>query len=113
MVTGIVNFFLPDHLYWIDTIWYCNLVHILAGTLGLLVVWKKSPILARRFNLALGMIYLYEVVANFAGLFPARITNWSSVDDMVYLFTGMLLILCGIHGQKKTAIIFTSHTQVS
>lgn len=101
---GIVNFFLPEHITWINTHMFCNLLHILAGLVGGLLVWKKSNAHAKRFTLGLGIIYLYEVIANFAGLFPARIIDWSSLDDTVYLITGILLILIGIHGQKKSQI---------
>ena len=101
---GCINFFLPAYINWINTSLYTNIFFIIAGIIGSVLVIKKSDANAKRFNLVLGMTFLSFVIANFAGLYPATIVEWTSLDDSVHLIMSTSLILVGIHGQKKQEI---------
>lgn len=98
---GIINFFLPAYTQWINTHLYNNLFLIVAGVVGIAITLTKSDLNARRYNLALGMVYIYFVVANFAGLYPAFEIDWRAIDDTLHLFMAMSLTFVGIHGKKK------------
>jgi hypothetical protein len=78
-----------------------NVFHIVFGILGLLVVWsgREKPI--SFFNAGFGLIDLYQAVASYFNLAPEQYFLWTTVDDLLHVIIGLLLLIIGAGGMLR------------
>jgi hypothetical protein len=96
LLTGIVDFFIPQTKSPASVAPAYNVFHIIFGLIGIaLVLWQsKSGI--RIFNIGFGIIDLYQIAANHLGLFPKRYFRWRLADDILHIIIGTGLVLVGV-----------------
>ena len=101
IVAGIAGFVLPQQYSLTSNATPYNLFHIVFGAIGLFIVSTRdlrSPVF---FNLALGIIDLYQAVASIFGLWPIQYFFWTAIDDVLHVLLGVGLILLGRYGWQS------------
>ena len=75
-----------------------NVFHLVFGAIGLAVVVFGTNGSARVFNIAFGLIDLYQALASRLGWFPKDLFRWKHLDDVLHVVIGALLVLVGLLG---------------
>lgn len=73
-----------------------NVFHIVFGVIGLAVVLFGGNGPARTFNVAFGLIDLYQALASRLGWFPVSQFRWKPADDVLHVVIGTALVLVGL-----------------
>jgi hypothetical protein len=73
-----------------------NVFHLVFGAVGLLVVVFGDNGSARAFNVAFGVIDLYQALASRMGWFPRDLFRWRPLDDALHVAIGAALVLVGL-----------------
>ncbi len=103
VLTGVLGFAVPSHLAWLSGAPAYNLFHIGAGLAGVGLLVRGGVRGAVAFNLAFGLIDLYQAVAAAAGLFPARLFAYQPLDDVLHVGLGLGLACLGTLGWRRYA----------
>lgn len=100
LLTGVLGFVLPSSMSLMSGAAPYNVFHLLAGAVGagLLVARRVSGIIA--FNLAFGLIDLYQALAGVTGLFPAGFFALRPADHVVHVLVGSVLVVVGYLGSR-------------
>jgi len=96
ILIGVVGYFLPPGYRIICTDTFYNLFHIDAGILGFIIVLIGNLALARFYNILLGGVYVYQAVASFLHIFPAKLFHYTVTDDILNIDIGAILLLIGL-----------------
>lgn len=101
IIVGIAGFVIPAAKSLTSGATPYNLFHIFFGIVGLLILRtkKETPVIV--FNIAFGLIDLYQVLANALGLPPQQYFLWTRVDDILHVVIGALLVGIGFYGLVK------------
>ena len=83
ILSGILGFVLPAHLSLMSGAAPYNVFHLIAGSIGVGLSWKRLVPGAVAFNLIFGGIDLYQAVAGVAGWFPAGLFALRPADHVV------------------------------
>ena len=75
-----------------------NLFHIASGLAGVALVLQAGGRGAVGFNLAFGLIDLYQAVAGSVDLFPAALFAYRPLDDVLHVTLGLGLVGLGALG---------------
>jgi len=98
VVTGALGFALrPDWALMSGAPTY-NLFHIASGLVGIARVLRAGGRGAVGFNLAFGLIDLYQAVAGSMDLFPAALFAYRPLDDVLHVILGLGLVGLGALG---------------
>lgn len=101
ILTGIAGFVIPADANLMSGAVAFNLLHLVFGAIGLLVLFAGREKYIRLFNVGFGLIDLYQAAASFAHIFPVEYFRWTRVDDALHIFIGAALVLVGLYGYKK------------
>lgn len=101
VLTGIAGFVIPEQYNLMSGATPYNMLHLICGTLGLLLISANSDLLASSFNLGFGLIDLYQVLASVVGLTPIQYFHWTYVDDVVHVLLGFALVIIGGYGISR------------
>jgi hypothetical protein len=96
ILIGVAGYFLPSSYKIICTDSYYNLFHIDAGIIGFIIVLIGNLAIARLYNILLGCVYVYQAVASFLHIFPAKLFHYTVTDDILNIDIGAVLILIGL-----------------
>ncbi len=96
ILTGISGFLIPKTKALTSGATPYNLFHIIFGLIGLGIVYSNYELAIRSFNIVFGLIDLYQLLANRLGLFPQHYFRWTSVDDILHLVIGGILVMMGV-----------------
>jgi hypothetical protein len=100
VLTGILGFVLPGSMSLMSGAAPYDVFHLLAGSVGIALVLRRSVAGAIAFNLIFGAIDLYQLVAGLTGIFPAQLFALKPADHVVHLVIGALLVGVGYLGKK-------------
>lgn len=75
-----------------------NVFHLVFGAVGVAVVVFGTNGSARVFNVAFGLIDLYQALASRMGWFPKGLFRWKPADDVLHVVIGAALVLAGLLG---------------
>src|SRR5262245_21847972 len=98
ILVGILGFIIPQNKSLTSGAPAYNIFHIVFGVIGVVFVFLRDDTLIRAFNLAFGLIDLYQAVASFAHLLPKEYFRWTRVDDVLHIVIGAGLVLVGALG---------------
>lgn len=98
IVTGIGGFLIPPRFALMSGAPAYNIFHIVFGIIGTLLALSQRGIAA--FNLAFGLLDLYQVVAGAAGFFPARQFRYKAADHAAHVVLGLVLVGVGWMGLR-------------
>ena len=98
VLTGALGFALPPDWALLSGRPACNLFHIAGGLAGIALVLRAGGRGAVGFNLAFGLIDLYQAVAGSVGLFPAPWFAYQPLDDVLHITLGLGLVGLGALG---------------
>ena len=98
IATGVAGFLMPPALALMSSAAPYNVLHLSAGTLGLLLVLGRRATGIAAFNLGFGALDLYQAAAGLTGLFPARLFALRPADHVVHVVLGALLVAFGARG---------------
>jgi len=101
ILTGVLGFIIPPGKGLMSGAPAYNIFHIVAGSIGLLLVLMKNEGFISAFNVGFGVIDLYQAVASFMHLFPEQVFLWKSADDVLHIVIGAGLVFVGLYGQKN------------
>lgn len=101
ILTGILGFVIPTDKGLMSGAPAYNIFHIIAGSVGLLLVLAKDEDFIRAFNIGFGLIDLYQAVASFMHLFPEQAFLWKPADDVLHIVIGAGLVCVGLSGREK------------
>src|SRR5215470_266453 len=101
IVVGISGFVLPQQYDLTSNATAYNLFHIVFGAVGLFIVSTGNLRWPVYFNLAFGIIDLYQAVASIFGLWPIQYFYWTAIDDFVHVVLGVGLILLARYGWRS------------
>jgi len=99
IVTGLVGFAIPSPGALMSNACPYNVFHLIAGSVGVALVFSKSVRAAAWFNIAFGAIDLYQAVAGLTGVFPAALFALRPADHVVHVVLGLLLVIVGWRGR--------------
>ncbi len=89
VLTGALGFALPADWALLSRVPAYNLFHIAGGLVGIALVLGSGGRGAVGFNLAFGLIDLYQAVAGSVGLFPAARFAYQPLDDVLHVTLGL------------------------
>ncbi|MEK7467649.1 MAG: hypothetical protein AAB074_09575 [Planctomycetota bacterium] len=98
ILSGILGLALPHPMRFTSTAPPFLIFHIAAGLLGSLIAVFGRNGHTRAFNFLFGLACLYQAVASFAVLFPAKEFLWKRFDDVLHLALGLALVAVGLLG---------------
>lgn len=98
VLVGILGFLVPQNKSLTSGAPAYNIFHIVFGLIGLMIVLAGSTNGVRAFNIAFGLIDLYQAAASFFHWLPERHFRWTRVDDALHIAVGTILVLVGILG---------------
>ena len=98
ILTGIAGFLVPQQYSLTSGAAPYNIFHIAFGVIGLLMVLSGKPRFASMFNLAFGLIDIYQAIASFLHLPPKESFLWTRADDILHVVLGLGLFLIGLYG---------------
>ncbi len=98
ILTGILGFVIPPKKGLTSGAPAYNVFHIIFGLIGLGVVYSQHATSIRGFNVAFGLIDLYQAAASFLHLFPEKQFKWKRADDVLHIVIGLALVLIGLFG---------------
>jgi hypothetical protein len=96
LLTGIVDFFIPQQKSPASVAPAYNVFHIIFGLIGIALVYSQGESCIRTFNIGFGLIDLYQVAANRLDLFPKKYFRWQRADDILHIIIGIGLVLVGV-----------------
>ncbi|MGE3465709.1 MAG: hypothetical protein AB7J13_02145 [Pyrinomonadaceae bacterium] len=96
VVVGILGFVIPEEKSFTSGAPAYNIFHIVFGLIGIGIVVSGSGPYIRTFNIAFGVIDLYQAVASFLHLCPERHFRWKRTDDVLHILVGALLVMAGV-----------------
>jgi hypothetical protein len=99
VLVGILGFIIPPHKSPTSGTAPYNIFHIAFGVIGAFIVLINHPTAIKAFNIGFGLIDLYQAVASYFGLFPARLFKWTRMDDILHIVIGGALVLIGLFAQ--------------
>ena len=88
VLTGALGFALPPDWALLSGRPAYNLFHIAGGLAGIALVLRAGGRGAVGFNLAFGLIDLYQAVAGSVDLFPAALFAYQPLDDVLHVNPG-------------------------
>lgn len=94
--TGILGFVVPDSRSPTSGAPAYNVFHIIAGLIGIGLVYYNCAGCARGFNIVFGSIDLYQAVASVFGWFPRALFRWKRADDILHVVLGVGLVAIGL-----------------
>jgi hypothetical protein len=100
ILTGILGYVIPEEYSLMSNENYYNLFHINAGLIGMIILFTMNLTLIRGFNIAFGMIDLYQVFASYFGFFPEEVFKYTLTDNILHVDIGIALIFIGIIAKK-------------
>jgi len=95
ILVGILGFLIPANKSLTSGAPAYNIFHIVFGALGLVLVFWGTSGGIRAFNVAFGLIDLYQAAASFLHWFPEKHFRWTRVDDVLHIVIGAILVLVG------------------
>ena len=98
VLTGALGFALPPDWALLSGAPAYNLFHIASGLVGIALVLRAGGRGAVGFNLAFGLIDLYQAVAGSVDLFPATLFAYQPLDDVLHVILGLGLVGLGALG---------------
>lgn len=101
LLAGVLGFVVPAHLSLMSGAPAYNVFHLIAGAVGLFLLRGRAAAPAIAFNLAFGLVDLYQAVAGLTGLFPARLFALRPADHVVHVLFGLLLFGVGLLGKRS------------
>ncbi|HEY6802369.1 MAG TPA: hypothetical protein VI306_02215 [Pyrinomonadaceae bacterium] len=101
ILTGIAGFLVPPQASLTSGAAPYNIFHIIAGAVGLALVFANKPNWPSYFNFSFGLIDIYQAIASYLSLPPKQIFLWTSVDDILHVVLGVGLALIGLFGILK------------
>ena len=101
MLVGIAGFVIPSEYSLTSNAAPYNLFHIFFGAIGMVLLSMKNDLLVCSFNLVLGLIDLYQVLASIVGLTPKQYFLWTPLDDFLHVILGFGLVILGYQGLKQ------------
>jgi hypothetical protein len=102
LAAGVLGFVVPARLALMSGAPAYNVFHLVAGTIGLFVAWRRSAAGAIAFNLTFGAVDLYQALAGLTGLFPDRLFALRPADHALHVGFGLLLVGVGYLGKKSS-----------
>ena len=100
MLAGIAGFVIPSQYNLLSGAAPYNLFHIFFGAIGMMLLSMKNNLLICCFNLVLGLIDLYQVLASVVGLTPKQYFLWTPLDDYLHVLLGFGLVILGYQGLR-------------
>jgi hypothetical protein len=101
LLVGVLGFVLPAESSPTSGAPAYNVFHLAAGALGLILLVLRNENYVRAFNLVFGLIDLYQAAAGFADFFPEQYFRWTTVDDVLHILVGLLLVSVALYGYLK------------
>ncbi len=102
ILVGVAGFLIPVEQSLTSGATAYNVFHIFFGTIGLILLWSGKEWLVSSFNLGFGLIDLYQALASYLDLPPEQYFLWTSVDDILHVVIGLLLVSIGCYGLVKS-----------
>ena len=100
MLAGIAGFVIPSQYSLTSNAAPYNLFHIFFAAVGMVLLSFKNDLLVSMFNLMLGVIDLYQVLASVVGLTPKQYFLWTPLDDFIHVILGFGLVILGYQGLR-------------
>ena len=100
ILTGIGGFVIPARFALTSGAPAYNIFHIVAGAIGTALAFGGHATGIAAFNLAFGLIDIYQVVAGLTGTFPARQFRYKPADHVLHAVIGVLLTASGLMAMK-------------
>jgi hypothetical protein len=100
VLTGALGFALPPGWALLSGASAYNLFHVASGLVGIALVLRAGGRGAVGFNLAFGLIDLYQAMAGSVGLFPAPWFAYQPLDDVLHNTLGLGLGALGWAGGR-------------
>ncbi|HTB61485.1 MAG TPA: hypothetical protein VLC06_26640 [Polyangia bacterium] len=100
ILTGLGGFLVPPHLALMSGAAPYDIFHIVCGLFGTALVVARSARGIATFNLAFGLIDLYQAAAGLLGIFPAGLFRYRPGDHVAHLLFGLLLAVVGWKGLR-------------
>ena len=100
ILTGIAGFLVPSRFALMSGAPAYNVFHIVFGALATGLVLAKSPNGIAVFNLAFGVVDVYQAMAGVAGWFPARQFRYKPADHVLHVVIGLGLAAVGWMGLR-------------
>lgn len=100
ILIGVLGFVVPPSAGLTSGAPAYNVFHLVSGALGLAVALSRRQTLIRGFNLAFGLVDLYQAAASFLHLFPEQHFRWTRVDDALHIAVGALLVCVALYGRR-------------
>ena len=97
VLTGVSGFIIPADKSLTSGAPAYNVFHIIFGIAGVLVA-THHPGEIRYFNIAFGLIDLYQAAASYLHWFPEKQFRWKRADDILHVVIGAGLVLVGVFG---------------
>lgn len=102
VLIGISGFIIPPEKALTSGAPVYNLLHLVFGATGLLILFAGREKYIRLFNTGFGLIDLFQALLSFAHLFPGQYFRWTRVDDVLHIVIGAALVLVGLYGSEKS-----------
>jgi len=103
VLTGALGFALPARWALLSGAPVYNLFHGAAGMAGIWLVIRFGGRGAVAFNLAFGLVDLYQALAGAVDLFPAALFAYRPLDDVLHVVLGLGLVGLGVLGRGPGA----------
>jgi hypothetical protein len=101
LLVGVGGFVIPSQYNLLSGSAPYNLFHIFLGAIGIMLLSWRNYLLVCSFNLALGVIDLYQVLASVVGLTPIQYFLWTPLDDFLHVILGFGLLILGYQGLRQ------------
>src|SRR5713226_594532 len=101
ILAGVAGFLVPAQQSLTSGAAPYNIFHLVFGTIGLLLVFRRKETLIASFNFGFGLIDLYQALASFANLPPKQYFLWTRTDDLLHILIGLALVFIGGYGILK------------
>ena len=98
ILVGILGFLIPAEQSLTSGAPAYNLFHLFFGLVGLAALWSKHELFISSFNAGFGLIDLYQALASYLDLPPAKYFLWTTVDDILHIILGLILAIIGFYG---------------
>lgn len=97
VLTGIFGFIIPANKSLTSGAPAYNIFHIIFGLGGIMIATHHYDYI-RAFNVAFGLIDLYQAAASRLHIFPEKQFRWKKADDVLHIVIGIGLVLIGLLG---------------
>jgi len=96
VAVGILGFVIPREKAMTSGAPLYNVFHIAFGLIGIALAFTGNDSAIRTFNIGFGAIDLYQAVASRRHWWPESIFRWTTVDDLLHIVIGLLLVIVGV-----------------